>query len=49
MDYKEAYFALFAAMADAVEAIDQQNFGVAKKILMETQQKWEDIYIEAEK
>lgn len=41
-DYKELYFLLFAAAADAVDAIEQLNFGQAKDILICVQQKAEE-------
>ena len=41
-NYKELYFHLFAAMADAVEAIDQMNFGAAREILIRAQQQAEE-------
>ena len=47
-DYKTLYFALFAAAADAVEALEQDNAGLAKQILIAAQQKAEDDYICAE-
>ena len=46
MDCRDAYFSLFAAMADAIDAIEQQNFGTAKEILVRAQQKWEERYLE---
>lgn len=33
-DYKDLYFQLFAAMSDALEAIEQMNFGQAKQGLL---------------
>lgn len=33
-DYKRLYFQLFAAISDALEAIDQMNFGQAKQALL---------------
>ena len=41
-DYKELYFLLFAASADAVDAMEQLNFGQAKDILIRVQQKAEE-------
>jgi hypothetical protein len=37
-DYKKPYFALFNALSDAVAAIENQNFGVARELLLEAQQ-----------
>lgn len=44
-DYKKLYFQLFAALADAVEAIEQQNYEQAKVILIQAQQDAEEQYI----
>lgn len=46
-DYKKLYFHLFAAMADAVEAIEADNYGQAKEILISAQQEAEENYIDA--
>lgn len=40
--YKELYYKLFAAMADAVEALEHMDFGTARKILLEAQRKAEE-------
>lgn len=42
MDYESLYYRLFAAMADAVEALEKQNYGQAKEILILAQQKAEN-------
>lgn len=47
-NYKELYFQLFAAMADAVEAIEAANYGQAKEILISAQQRAEEQYMDAE-
>ncbi len=44
-DYQKLYFQLFAAMADAVEAIDAANYGTAKELLIRAQQEAEEQYI----
>lgn len=46
--YKELYFKLFAAMADAVEALGQCNCEKAMKRLVEAQQEAEEAYISHE-
>ena len=43
--YKKLYFKLFAAMADAVEDIEQANYGKALQRLISAQQEAEEIYI----
>lgn len=47
-DYKSLYFKLFAAMADAVEDLEQQNYGEAKKRLIRAQQEAEEQYLAEE-
>ena len=40
------YTTLFAAVEDALEAIKQQNYGTAKELLIQGQQRAEEIYLE---
>ena len=47
-DYEKMYHLLFNAITDALEQIEQQNFGSAKDLLIAAQQKAEEIYITAE-
>lgn len=47
-DYKELYFRLFAAAANAVEALENLNFGQAKDILIRAQQDAEEACIGSE-
>lgn len=47
-DYEKLYFQLFAAMADAVEAIEAANYGQAKEVLISAQQRAEEQYMDAE-
>ena len=44
-DYKKLYFMLFAAMADAVENLEQENYGAAKQRLISAQQEAEEEYL----
>ena len=44
-NYKRLYFKLFAAIADAVEELEQQNYGAAKELLIRAQQEAEEDYI----
>ena len=44
-DYKKLYFMLFAAMADAVEDLEQENYGAAKQRLISAQQEAEEEYL----
>ena len=46
VNYKELYFQLFAAAADAVEAIEAMNFGRAKEILIHAQQNAEEKHLD---
>lgn len=46
--YKELYFKLFAAMADAVENMEQANYGLARQRLITAQQEAEEQYISTE-
>jgi hypothetical protein len=43
--YKRMYFMLFNDVTDAMEALEQGNFRLAKNILCRAQQKTEDYYI----
>ena len=47
-DFEKLYFKLFAAMADAVEEMEEQNYGKAKRILISAQQEAEEAYISEE-
>ena len=47
-DYEKMYHLLFNAATDALEQIEQQNYGSAKDLLIAAQQKAEEIYITAE-
>ena len=47
-DYEKMYHLLFNAITDALEQIEQQNFGSAKDLLIAAQQEAEEIYITAE-
>jgi len=44
-DYKKLYFMLFAAMADAVEDLEEENYGAAKQRLISAQQEAEEEYL----
>jgi hypothetical protein len=47
-DYQQLYFQLFAAAADAVEAIEKANYGQAKEVLISAQQKAEEQCLDGE-
>jgi len=44
-DYKALYFKLFAAAADAVDALDQNQSQQARQILLRAQLEAEDLWI----
>lgn len=48
MDYQKLYTHLFNASTNAVKELEQQNYGTAKKILVEAQQGAEEMYMAAE-
>ena len=49
MNYQKLYTLLFNGITDALEELGRQNYGKAKEILVRTQLKTEDMYIEEEK
>ena len=46
MDYKKLYFHLFNAATDALQAMEQQNYGQASAILIAAQQETEEMYMD---
>ena len=48
MNYEKLYHLLFNAITDALEQMEQQNYGTAKETLITAQQKAEEIYMSAE-
>ena len=47
-DYQKMYTTLFNAMTDAIENIEEANYGTAEEILIQAQQKTEELYIDAD-
>ena len=47
-DFKKMYLHLFSHVSDALDALERQNFGQAKEILIAAQQQAEDEYVESE-
>ena len=47
-EYKESYLVLFRAVRDAVDAIEQQNYGMAKELLIQGEQKAEEIFLSSD-
>ncbi len=48
MNYEKLYHLLFNAITDALEQMEQQNYGTAKETLITAQQEAEEIYMSAE-
>ena len=46
-EYKKMYLLLFNTITDALEQMEQQNYGSAKETLIAAQQQAEEIYITA--
>ena len=46
--YEKMYFTLFNAVTDALEAMEAQNFGQAKDLLIAAQQRCEELYLDGE-
>ena len=46
--YRKMYYTLFNAITDALEAMEQQNYGQARAVLMAAQQQSEEIYLDSE-
>lgn len=44
-DYQRMYYRLFNAATDVLEALAEQDYGRAKKLLVEGQQASEEIYL----
>ena len=49
MDYQALYCKLFNTYTDILEALEAQNYGQAKALLIAAQQSAEELYINAEK
>ena len=48
VDYRALYYKMFASAADAVEALENQNFGDAKTILISAMQAAEESVISSD-
>ena len=46
--YREMYLRLFNAVTDALAAMEAQNFGRARAMLIAAQQRCEEMYLEEE-
>ncbi len=47
-EFEKMYHTLFRAITDALDELESSNFGAARELLIEAQQKSEEIFIEAE-
>ena len=48
MNYQKAYYLLFNAITDALNDMEQQNFGQARQGLIAAQQRSEEIFLNDE-
>jgi len=46
--YQKMYYKLFNAMTDALQAMEAQNYGVAREIIETAQQQAEEIFLDEE-
>lgn len=44
-EFKEPYLILFRAVRDAIKAIEAQNYGTAKELLVKGEQQAEEAYL----
>ena len=47
MNYQKMYTTLFNAITDALEAMEKQNVGIARELLIRAQQKTEEEYMDS--
>ena len=47
-NYEKLYFKLFSALADALEHMEQENYGLARQTLISAQQQAEEEYLAEE-
>ena len=47
-DFEALYYKLFACTEDAIAQLEQQNYGKAKEILIDAQQKAEEAFLAAD-
>lgn len=44
--YQKMYYKLFNAMTDAIQAIKEQNYGMARELMETAQQEAEEIFLD---
>ncbi len=49
VNYEKMYHYLFNAITDAIDKLEEMDFGTAKQKLISAQQETEEMYIETEK
>ena len=47
-DYQKMYLLLFNAITDSIAALDAQNFGQTRDLLIRAQQQCEELYLDAD-
>ena len=46
--YRKMYYTLFNAITDALEAMEQQNYGQTRALLVAAQQQSEEIFMDSD-
>ena len=46
--YRKMYYTLFNAITDALSAMEQQNYGQARELLIAAQQQSEEIFMDSD-
>ena len=46
--YKKMYYTLFNSITDALQAMKEQNYGLAREIMEKAQQEAEEIFIDGD-
>ena len=46
--YKKMYLRLFNAVSDSLTAMEQMNYGEARRLLMQAQQSCEELFLDSE-
>lgn len=47
-DYQKLYVHLFQALTKSIEALERQDFGTARELLIQGQQEAEELYLDME-
>ena len=46
--YQKMYYQLFNALTDALQAMEEQNYGIAREIMKKAQQAAEEMFLEGD-